>query len=255
MFATDLVLAIDDISAYEAKRNLEVQVNDRTVSAIALDGKSRGRTVRIALGKTRAKDGFIKLSFLYSGAASPDRCIDVRYVGDSLTIRPETAVEVDVGTVSALDVSTTAMLMPRDVAVVLPGRNVTESEIATAVTVARSLISGGRQVSFHHGYDSVPELAKRDEAGHWNRGIVLVGPLAEVVSVIDTPLTHVAGPAQPFGLLAAVRVGGSPALLVSDASAVRAGRLFASPLRGRDPRHRRGFCRRSLPASICQPIA
>ncbi len=36
-------------------------------------------------------------SFLYSGAATLDRCIDVRYVGDSLTIRPETAVEVDLG--------------------------------------------------------------------------------------------------------------------------------------------------------------
>jgi hypothetical protein len=29
---------------HEARRNLEVQVNDRTVAAIALDGKSRGRT-------------------------------------------------------------------------------------------------------------------------------------------------------------------------------------------------------------------
>ncbi len=42
--------------------------------------------------------------------------------------------------------------MPRDVAVVLPGRRVAASEIATAITVARSLIASGRHVTFYHGY-------------------------------------------------------------------------------------------------------
>jgi len=229
--ARELVLGVDDLSAYEAKRNLEVQANDRTVAAIALDGKSRGRIVRIPLGRTRPKDGYLKLTFLYSGAATLDRCIDVRYVGDSLTIRPETAVEVAVGSVGSLDVATTAMLMPRDVAIVLPSRRVTESEIATAVTVARSLISSGRRVSFHHGYEAVADLAKRDEAGRWARGVILIGPLAEAANVIDSPLARMAGAVQPLGTLAAVRVGSLPALLVSDSNVVRAGRLFASPLR------------------------
>jgi hypothetical protein len=229
--ASDLVLVLDDVSAHEARRNLEVQVNDRTMAAIALDGKSRGRNVRIPLGRLRPKDGYLKLSFLYSGAATLDRCIDVRYVGDSLTIRPETAVEVDVGPVGELDVATTAALMPREVAIVLPSRRVAESEMATAVTVARSLIASGRRVSFHHGYNTLAELARRDEAGRWTRGIVLVGPLAEAAAVVDSPLARMAGDVQPFGTLAAVRVSGLPALLVSDAGVVRAGHLFASPLR------------------------
>jgi len=229
--ARELVLAVDDLSAHEAKRNLEIQANDRTVAAIALDGKSRDRIVRIPLGRMRPKDGYLKLTFLYSGAATLDRCIDVRYVGDSLTIRPETAIEVAVGPVGSLDVATTAMLMPRDVTIVLPGRRVAESEIATAVTVARSLISSGRRVSFHHGYEAVADLAKRDEAGRWAQGVVLIGPLAEAANVIDSPLARMAGAVQPLGTLAAVRVGGLPALLVSDSNVVRAGRLFASPLR------------------------
>ena len=227
----DLVLVLDDVSAYDARRNLEVQVNDRTATAIALDGKSHGRTIRVPLGKTKPKDGYLKLSFLYSGAATLDRCIDVRSIGDTLTISPATAVEVDVGPVGELDVATTAALMPREVAIVLPGRRVAESEMATAVTIARSLIASGRHVSFHHGYDALTDLAKRDEAGRWTRGIVLVGPLAEAAAVIDPPLARVAGAVQPFGTLAAVRVSGLPALLVSDADVVRAGRLFASPLR------------------------
>ena len=226
---SDLVLVLDDLSAHEARRNLEVQVNDRTVAAIVLDGKSSGRVVRIPLGNAVPKNGYLKISFLYSGAATLDRCIDVRYVGDSLTIRPESAVEVDLGP-NALDVTTTAALMPRDVAVVLPGRRVAASEIATAITVARSLIASGRHVTFYHGYSALPELAKRDDEGRWTRGLILVGPLSDTIGVVDNPVARLAGDPGSVGTVAAVRIAGSPALLVSDGSVVRAGRLFANPL-------------------------
>jgi cellulose synthase operon protein B len=229
--ATELVLALDDISAHEAKRSLEIQINDRPVAAVALDGKSRSRTVRIALGRMQPRDGFLKLSFVYSGAATLDRCIDVRYVGDSVTVRPETAVEVEIGAADKLDPATTAMLMPRDVAIVLPTRRLTESEIATALTVARSLIAGGRRVAFQHGYGAVAELAKSSEPERWTRGIILIGPLDEASAAVDPPLVRLAGPGPDFGTLAAIRVGGFPALLVSGADVVRAGRFFASPYR------------------------
>ena len=228
--ATALDLVFDDVSAHEATRNLQVQVNDRTVAAIVLDGKSPDRTLRVPLPAVRARNGFIKLAFLYSGAATVDRCIDVRAVGDVLTIRPETAIEIDVGPVAKLDVATTAVLMPRDVAVVLPPRPVSATEIATAITVGRAILSSGRRVTFYHGYDQVRALAKRDDAGRWTEGVVLVGPLADAVGIIDSPIAVVAGEFRQFGLLDAVRVGGLPALLVSDSEAVRAGRLFASPM-------------------------
>jgi cellulose synthase operon protein B len=228
--ASNLVLVLDDFSAHDARRNLEVQVNDRTVAAIVLDGNGRDRVIRVPLGRVKPKDGYLKLLFLYSGAATLDRCIDVRYVGDSLTVRPETAVELDVGPTSNLDVATTAALMPRDVAVVLPGRRVEATEIATAVSVARALIFSGRRVTFYHGVDELTRLAKHDD-GRWTRGIVLVGPLADAIGVIDSPIARVAGDLRHFGMLDAVRVGGLPALVVSDAENVRAGRLFASPMR------------------------
>jgi hypothetical protein len=226
---SDLVLALDDLSAHEARRNLEIQVNDRTVAAIVLDGKSTDRIVRIALGNAVPKNGYLKISFLYSGAATVDRCIDVRYVGDSLTIRPESAVEVDLGS-HELDVTTTVALMPREVAVVLPGRRVAANEIASAITVARSLIASGRHVTFYHGYGSLPDLAKRDDAGQWMRGLILVGPLSDTIGLVDTPVARLAGDPGAIGTVAAVRIAGSPALLVSDGSVVRAGRLFANPL-------------------------
>ena len=220
-------LLLDDVSAHDARRNLEVLVNDRTAMAIVLDGNSRGRSIRIPLNKAKPKDGYLKLSFLYSGAATLDRCIDVRYVGDSLTIRPETAIEVDLGQASILDVATTAALMPREVALVLPGRRLAGTEIATALTVARALISSGRQVSVHRGFDALPDLARRGEGGRWTRGVILVGTLGDAAGVIDAPVATLAGTPPAFGTLAAIRVGGTPALLVSDGSVVRAGLLLA----------------------------
>jgi hypothetical protein len=43
--ASNLVLVLDDFIAYEAKRNLEVRINNRTVATIVLDGKGRNRTI------------------------------------------------------------------------------------------------------------------------------------------------------------------------------------------------------------------
>ena len=180
--ASELVLVFDDVSAHEAKRSLEILVNDRSALAIVLDGKSMGRTVRVPLPRTKAKDGFLKLSFLYSGAATQDRCIDVRYVGDSLTVRPETAIEIDLGAANRLDVATTAALMPRNVTIVLPNRRLTPSDIATALTVARALAASGRHVEFHHGYDGVQEPVNTGEQRRWARGLVVIGTLDEAAS-------------------------------------------------------------------------
>jgi hypothetical protein len=51
--ASELILDLDDVSAHDARRNLEVQVNDRTVIALVLDGKSRGRIIHVPLGQTK----------------------------------------------------------------------------------------------------------------------------------------------------------------------------------------------------------
>lgn len=225
---SELILTFDDVSAHEARRNLEVLVNDRSAVAIALDGHATGRVVRVPLPKITAKDGFLKLDFLYSGAATQDRCIDVRSVGDSLTIRPETTIELDLGA-NALGVATTATLMPHEVTIVLPGRRLTPVDIATALTVARSLAVSGRHTVFHRGYDGLPELADSGEPRRWTHGLVVIGSLDEAAGLIGTPVATVAGPVPTFGTLAAIRVGDIPALLVSDASSVQSGHLLADP--------------------------
>lgn len=161
---SELVLTLDDMSAHDARRNLEILVNDRSAAAIALDGKSSARVVRIPLATAKARDGYLKITFQYSGAATQDRCIDVRSVGDSLTIRPESAIEMDVDPAGISDVATTVALMPREVAVVLPRQALVPRELAAALTVARSLTASGRRVSFHHGYESMQQLAAPGDA-------------------------------------------------------------------------------------------
>jgi hypothetical protein len=226
--ARELILTIDDISAHEARRSVEILVNDRSAAALALDGKGE-RVVRIPLAGAKARDGFLKLTFQYSGAATPDRCIDVRYVGDSLTIRPETALQlaIDFGTAGP-DVATTAALLPRDVAIVLPARRLAAGEIATALTVARALSATGRRIGFHYGHDTLPFLAKPSEQ-RWARGVVVIGAYEDISAHIESWPIKVAGAGPSFGTLAAVKIGGAPVLVVADQNAVRAGRLIGRP--------------------------
>ncbi len=225
--ARELVLSLDDVSAHEARRSLEVLVNDRSAGAIALDGRAAARVVRVPLANTTTRDGFLKLTFLYSGAATQDRCVDVRYVGDSITVRPESAVEIDIPAAASFDIASLAALMPRDIAIALPQRRLTPSELAAALTIARALRSSGRRVAFAENIR--PEIPRRGEIRRWSRGLILVGSFNDYSGLIDSPIAVVAGAVPSFGSINVVRSGGQPALLVSESDSARAARLFASP--------------------------
>jgi hypothetical protein len=224
------VLSLDDVSAHEARRSLEILVNDRSAAAIALDGKTMGRQVRVPLSRSKGRAGFFKLTFVYSGAATQDRCIDVRYIGDSLTVRPESAIEIEIGSRTMLDVATTAALLPRDVAIVMSSQKLGSSDLAGALIIGRALKASGHRVSFHHGFDTLTALSRRDDLRRWTQGLILIGAASEVAQYVEMPPSQVAGPPSAVGTLAAVRVGGVPAILVSDSDAVRAARLLASSL-------------------------
>jgi hypothetical protein len=224
----ELILAYDDVSAYDARRSVEILVNDRSVSALALDGKSTGHMVRIPLTNAVAQEGFLKLSFLYSGAATQDRCIDVRYVGDSITVRPESAVEFEVGTTGVPSITATAALMPKDVAVLLSNAAPPAADIAAALTLARSLTATGRQVTFYHGMDTMPALVDGDDKRRWSRGLIVVGAFGRIADRLDAPVAAAVNATTSSTIdstLAAARIGGVPVLLVTDPASARAGRL------------------------------
>ncbi|WP_315721570.1 MULTISPECIES: hypothetical protein [unclassified Bradyrhizobium] len=228
----ELVLAYDDVSAHEARRSLEILANDRSIAALTLDGRGTGRTARISLANVSAREGFLKLSFVYSGAATQDRCIDVRYVGDSVTIRPETMVDFALGLSGTPNIAATAALMPRDVGILLSSASPPAADIATALTIARSLKAAGRTVSFHHGKNGMPDMVDQDNRGRWTRGLIVVGSFDEIADRLDGPtatLVNYARGAQTNNALAAGRIGGVPVLLATDSGSSQIGRLLGDP--------------------------
>ncbi|MCF8475419.1 MAG: cellulose biosynthesis cyclic di-GMP-binding regulatory protein BcsB [Pseudolabrys sp.] len=222
---TQLSLVLDDLSAHEARRNVEVLVNDRSVAAIALDGKGNGRTVRIPLQAPKPIDGYIKISFVYAGAATQDRCIDVRYVGDSLTVRPDSGIELEFDPTTLRDVSTIAALMPRDVTILLPNHQLSTAEFASALTVARSLAATGRRAKFRSGYSVPPDVVDANGRRRWMNGFVIIGTPDDVTGAIPTVFK---GDGNLVGEINAVRIEGYPALLVSDGAGGRAARLLGN---------------------------
>jgi Bacterial cellulose synthase subunit len=228
----ELVLAYDDVSAHDARRSLEILVNDRSIAALPLDGKSTGHTARVSLANAVVRDGFLKLSFVYSGAATQDRCIDVRYVGDSLTIRAESAVEFEIGIQGMPNITATAALMPKDVAVLLSNLSPPPADIAAALTLGRSLTATGRHVTFYHGMKTIPDLVESDDKRRWTRGLVVIGAFDQIVDRLDEPVALLASAAGSTSIsfsntLVAARIGGVP-ILIAGAS-TGAERLLGNP--------------------------
>jgi cellulose synthase operon protein B len=236
----DLVLAYDDVSAHDARRSLEILVNDRSVSALALDGKSTARLVRFPLANAVAREGFLKITFLYSGAATQDRCIDVRYVGDSITVRPESMVEFEIGITGTPNITPTAALMPKDVAILLSNVAPTPADIAAALSLSRSISATGRHITFYHGVNTMPALVDPENKRRWTRGLVVVGAYNRIANLLDTAVPITASmkgsvdtnrgmAADANQGIAAARIGGTPILLLTDPSSPQVGRLLENP--------------------------
>lgn len=227
-----LTLVLDDVTAHEARRSLEVLVNDRSAASIALDGKGMARVIQVPVNGAKPRDGFVKLSFVYNGAATQNRCIDVRFVGDSATVRPESGLDLEFDPAQLNDVATIAALMPRKVTILLPNRRLSASDFAAAIAVSRSLANTGRHAQFHAGYERPPETVDAQGRRHWTRGLVVIGTPEEVTGAVPPPFAKRAGGDPNAGVINAIRVGGYPALLISEGAGVRASRLLGATLMG-----------------------
>ena len=227
-----LTLVLDDVTAHEARRSLEVLANDRSAASIALDGKGMARVIQVPLNGAKPRDGFVKLSFVYNGAATQNRCIDVRFVGDSVTVRPESGLDLEFDPAQLNDVATIAALMPRKVTILLPNRRLSTSDFAAAIAVSRSLANTGRRAQFHAGYERPPETVDAEGRRLWTRGLVVIGTPEEVTGAVPPPFANRAGDDPNAGVINAIRVGGYPALLISEGTGVRASRLLGATLMG-----------------------
>lgn len=122
--------------------------------------------------------------------------------------------------------------MPKDVGILLSDALPPSADIASALTIARSLTATGRHVAFYHGKDTIPDLVEHDNRRRWTRGLIVVGSFDGIIDRLDSPMTTLvsnAGGADMANSLAAARIGGVPVLLVSDSGSSRIARLFGNP--------------------------
>ena len=86
------------------------------------------------------------------------------------------------------------------------------------MTLARSISATGRNVSFYHGAETLPEMVKPDDRHTWIRGLVVVGPFDQLPFRTDTPVGTLASAGNMVAIdttLAAVRAVGVPVLLLA----------------------------------------
>lgn len=201
-------------AAVVGRRHLLIATAGTWISSNPLGADETGRTIDIPIDPSAAKDGFVTVTFRYSGAFTQDRCVDQRVAGDFLNILPETALEMQLAPEALTEVAAVASLMPHDVTVVLPNRVLKASETTTALHVISAMKRNGATVS-------VESRVPPQSDGIWRRGIVMIGlphDFAEWVPSVNAAngVTIVNMPAGP-----ALLVGGadpSPAIALLNSS-------------------------------------
>ena len=143
-----LSLVYDTATSFDSQRSIEVLAGDRSLLLKPLTNAQERQTLRIPLDASSAQNGYIKISVRYGRVLADDRCLDIRFGGDHLTILPETALQLSFDRNAVDSVASALLLMPIDVAIYLPGRELEPREFAAALDAARMVRESGRRVTF-----------------------------------------------------------------------------------------------------------
>ena len=264
--AATLSLSYEAATSFENQRSIEIFIGERSLLLKPLSGMHERDVLRIPLDRLDTASGFVRIAVRYGRVMSDDRCVDMRYAGDHLTILPETALELAFDRNAVDTVADALALMPRDVAIYLPGRELSTGEFGAAIEMARALRETGRRTRFETlpGADAVaaigqsgarqnllalaftprlpgafapppPAPALGEAAPLWTSGAIVIGAaddLTALAGAMRGPLFR--GDAKPGALASAltlVNVGMGPAVLVSGADPQSAARLAASAWR------------------------
>jgi hypothetical protein len=222
-----LRLSLRSGAAFEGQRHLEVSAGGSIVASLAVTAASLARPIELPIAQSFAEDGFIRITLRYSGALTTDRCLSERVAGDYLSIQPESALELRLAPDALLDVRSAVSLLPRDVLLVLPERDLDAGEIAAALRAAAVLRHRGASVTL-----ATPAALPAGVAGTWSRGVVMIGraadfPMpvqgvvaAEGLTVIPTQMGPELLVSGDDNAITALPLLGTPWLPLADASAL-----------------------------------
>ena len=142
-----LSLAFETASSTDSRRGVEVLAGERTLRVHRVAGPQERETLNIPLDGVNATNGFLRITVRYGGLIE-DRCVDLRFATDHLTVLPETTLTFAVDREAFAGVGDTLAAMPRVVDVYLPPRALTRDEFTAALVAARGLRQSGREVKF-----------------------------------------------------------------------------------------------------------
>ncbi len=259
-YSATLVLAYESATSIESRRSIEVLAGERSLMLKPLGGAHERQTLRIPIEGVAAQNGFIKISVRYGHVLPDNRCVDIRFAGDHLTILPETSLQLAFEKNAVDSVATALTLMPREVAIYLPGRDLNSREFGAALEAARSLRESGRQVRFETmpGADATakmepgsrfpapttlafmprmqspftPPAAAPETVQNWTQGSILIASSEDLETLagnVRTPLFRPdAKPGVNSSSLSLINFGTGPAVLVSGPDPQSAARLIGS---------------------------
>ena len=215
--AATLRLNLRSGAAFEGQRHLEVSAGGSILASLAITTADLARPIELPVAQSFAEDGFIRITLRYSGALTTDRCLSERVAGDYLSVKPESALELRLAPDALLDVRSAVSLLPRDVLLVLPERDLDKGEIAASLRAAAVLRHRGAAVTL-----ATPAALPAGVAGTWSRGVVMVGKATDFQMVTQ-------GVAAAEGLMVIPTQMGPAILVAGDDNAIAALPLLSTP--------------------------
>ncbi|MBC6718319.1 hypothetical protein H9Q09_19225 [Aurantimonas sp. DM33-3] len=217
--AQDMVLRLSlrSQSAFASRRSMQVLVGDQIVFARGLGNEDESFTVEKAIDPASVENGFVKVTLRYSGAITEDRCVDQRVAGDFLSVLPGSALEVALDPAALDTIDRVLAMMPDDVVIRMPERDLREAEMAALIRINAALVARNARVTF----DRAADPAATDGSGDalWSTGTIALS--------FEPPAD--AGPALAgAGGLSVLSLGNAPGLLVSGDRPQAAAELLSS---------------------------
>ncbi len=255
--SANLVLTYETATSLDSRRSIEVLVGERSLLLKSLSATPERQTIRIPLDGIEAQNGFVKISVRYGHVLPDNRCVDIRFAGDHLTVLPETALQLSFDKSAIDSVASALTLMPRDVTVFLPGRELESREFAAAIEAARALRESGRRVKFETmpGADATAKFApgarlpvattlafmpraqmpfgtSSEPPANWTQGAILIASSEDLELLAGNARSPLFRPdAKPdlsASSLSLINFGAGPAVLVSGPDPQSAARLVGS---------------------------
>lgn len=218
LIGATLRLKLQSGAAFPGKRYLQIIVGGRVLLSQPLAENDSSNAISLPIDPAQAENGFLRITLRYSGALQTDRCIDERVAGDFLNIASDSTLVMELSAEATAEVDSLINLMPRNVSLMMPDRELENSEIVALLRTAAFLRRNGSTVALTT-QAAMPAITN----GAWENGLVLIGKAEDFQGKI-------ARNDIPDGITA-VATGWGPALFLSGQGADNAIALLASQFR------------------------